>query len=258
MSEATPLVRPSHGALGDRVLRGCLSLAVRASLLVSPRPAALLVRKVFASGGAKTAEALEKHAPGDVVALVDEPYGDEPDMLLDVFRPAVATGSLPTPGYADAVGVAPTITPAQLRGLVLACGPYDLGLAREVSNPGGRRFVQVILWAYSGKRRFLDDPSFATWSVTDNITSAFPSTLVTVGNADPLRQHSEILATKLRAHGVEVETLFFPEHHGPPLGHEYQFDLDADAGQLFLDRMLRFLERRLRPTERRSTPAVTA
>ena len=29
-----------------------------------------------------------------------------------------------TPGYADAVGIAPTITPTQLRGLVLACGQY--------------------------------------------------------------------------------------------------------------------------------------
>ena len=102
-----------------------------------------------------------------------------------------------------------------------------------------------MLWAYSGKRHFLDDPAFATWSVTDCVTSAFPPTLVSVGNADPLRSHSALLAERLRAHAVETETLFFPDDHEPPLGHEYQFDLDTEAGQLFLDRLRTFLGQRL-------------
>lgn len=291
------------------------------------------MRKVFAAGGARTARALARHAPTGVVTLADEPYGDGPDMLLDVHRPVSAGEPLPlllrvhgggfvggsknelagwfrllaskgfavvgpryslapehryptpleqmmaalehlqanagrlgidpnriaiagdsagaqiaaqvgalltTPGYAEAVGIAPTITPARVRGLVLACGPYDLGL-----TGAGHRFAQVVLWAYSGTRHFLDDPVFATWSVTNHVTAAFPPTLITVGNTDPLRPHSELLAGKLRAHDVEVETLFFPGDHDPPLGHEYQFDLDGDAGQQFLGRMVEFLRRRL-------------
>jgi acetyl esterase len=152
-----------------------------------------------------------------------------------------------TPGYADAVGVAPTITAARLRGLVLACGPFDLGLARQASTPAGRRFIQIVLWSYSGKRDYLDDPAFATWSVTDNVTSAFPPSFITVGNADPLRPHSELLAELLRAHGVETETLFFPDDHQPPLGHEYQFVLDTEPGQRFLERLLAFLRKQLGP-----------
>jgi acetyl esterase len=31
----------------------------------------------------------------------------------------------------------------------------------------------------------------------------------------------------------------------PPLGHEYQFDLDSEAGQLFLERIRTFLRRRV-------------
>jgi len=315
--------------------------ALRLSLLFSPRPAALLVRRVFAAGGAKTAEALARHAPAGVAALVDERYGDEPDMLLDLYRPASAAGPLPvllwvhgggfcggskeelagyfklvagrgyavvgpryslapehyyptpprqmmqalaflqaeagrlqldpariviggdsagahiaaqigalvtTPGYPDAVGVAPTITRAQLRGLVLACGPYDLALAREADTPAGRRLIQVVLWAYSGKRNVLDDPDFAAWSVPDHVTSAFPPALVTVGNADPLRRHSERLAEKLRERGVETQTLFYPDDHQPPLGHEYQFDLDSDAGRRFYELLLAFLRQRLGPS----------
>jgi len=64
-------------------------------------------------------------------------------------------------------------------------------------------------------------------------------------DADPLRPHSELLAGKLRTQGAEPETLFFPVGYQPPLGHEYQFDLDTDAGQLFLERLLTFLRQRL-------------
>ncbi len=53
------------------------------------------------------------------------------------------------------------------------------------------------------------------------------------------------LVERLRAQGVEVEALFFPDDHQPPLHHEYQFDLDSPAGRLFLDRLLAFLRRRL-------------
>ena len=149
-----------------------------------------------------------------------------------------------TPGYAATVGITPKITSAQLRGVVLACGPYDLGLARQ-SIEAGSRFVQTVLWAYTGKRHFLDDPGAGAWSLTDHLTSSFPPTLVTVGNADPLRSHSELLVERLRAQGVSVETVFFAPDRQPALGHEYQFDLDTDPGRQFLDRMFAFLRRRL-------------
>jgi acetyl esterase/lipase len=153
-----------------------------------------------------------------------------------------------TPGYAKAVGVTPSITAAQLRGLVLACGPYDLALTRQASSLVGRQFFRAVLWAYSGTRDFQQDPVFVTWSITGNVSSAFPPALITVGNADPLRPHSELLANRLRATGAEVETVFWPVGHQPPLGHEYQFDLDTQPGQHFLDRMLGFLRQRLAVT----------
>lgn len=336
--EAVPLVRAACGGLGSRLVGWCLGAAVRVSLLISPWPAALLVRKVFAASGAKLATALEVHAPANVVGLINERYGADPDMLLDVFRPASASGPLPlvvwvhgggfvggtkeelagyfkllaskgfavaapryslapgrryptplrqlmqalqylqanagrllidpdrialagdsagaqiaaqagalvtTPGYADAVGITPTVTSAQLRGLILACGPYDLQLSRHATSSASRLFMQIVLQAYSGKRRFLDDPAFATCSITGHVSTAFPPALITVGNADPLWPHSELLAEKLRTQGTDTETLFFPADHQPPLGHEYQFDLDTDAGQLFLDRLVTFLRQRL-------------
>lgn len=338
MSQIAPLTHAAEQrGPGQRALLACVGLALRASLLVSPRPGAWLVRRIFAAGGAQTAEALARHAPQGVEALVDERYGDEPDMLLDVFRPSSVRAPLPavvwvhgggfvggakeelsdyfrlvasngyavvapryslapryrhptpprqvmqalaflqansdrllidpariaiggdsagahiaaqlgaivtTPGYADVLGVVPTIAPDQLRGLVLACGPYGFSASRHPSAAGAR-FAQIVLWSYSGTRRFLYDPGFAAFSVTEHVTAAFPPSLVTVGNADALRPHSELLVERLRERGAETETLFFADDHDPPLGHEYQFDLDGEDGQLFLRRLLEFLERRL-------------
>lgn len=101
------------------------------------------------------------------------------------------------------------------------------------------------MWAYSGTRRFLTDRFFATLSVTDHVTPAYPPALLTVGNADPLQPHSELLVERLRAQGLEPETIFFLEDHQPPLGHEYRFDLDTKEGQLFLGGLLAFLRQRL-------------
>ena len=60
-----------------------------------------------------------------------------------------------------------------------------------------------------------------------------------------LRPHSELPAERLQAHAVEHETLFWPYNNQPSLGHEYQFDLDTEPGQLFLERLLRYLKQRL-------------
>jgi len=327
--------------LGERVLRRVLFATLRTSLVFSARPAALLLRRVFASAGSETAEKLNRYAPAGVVEFRNERYGVEPDMLLDVYRPGSLSEPLPllywvhggafcggskdelagyfkllasegyvvvgpryslapehrypvpprqmmqalafllanagrlqidpdrivlggdsagahiaaqigalvtSPAYAEEVGITPTVQPAQLRGLALACGPYDLKLARGASSPVGRRFIQVVLWAYSGTREFLEDPAFATWSIPDHLTSAFPPTLITVGNGDPLRPHSELLARTLQGLNVEVETVFFPDDLQPPLTHEYQFNLDSTEGQLFLSRLTSFLARKQETT----------
>jgi acetyl esterase/lipase len=321
----------------DRVVRWAMGTAIRLSLLVSPRPAALLVRTVFSLGGAQTAKGLARHAPTGVAALRDERYGTDEDMLLDVYSPQSASRPLPvvvwvhgggfvggskeelgdyfallasqgyvvvgpryslapehhyptplrqvmqvmvhlqanaarlgldpdrivlagdsagaqiaaqvaalvtTPGYAERVGVPSTIRPEQLRAVVLACGPYDLALASDAGTPTGRRLLRIMVWAYTGKRRYQDDPAFGIWSVTEHVSGAFPPALVTVGNADPLRPHSELLVERLRAQGLEPQTVFWPADHAPALNHEYQFDLDTSEGQLFLERLVAFLRQR--------------
>lgn len=152
---------------------------------------------------------------------------------------AQLAGIVTSADYADAVGITPSPLPAPLRGVLLYCGPYDVGKV-NFDGPFGT-FLYTVVWAYSGSRDFRSDPAFALMSVAQHVTPAFPPAFISVGNADPLRPQSVQLAEALRAKGGKVETLFFPDAYTPPLAHEYQFDLDTAAGQLALRRSAAWL-----------------
>lgn len=143
------------------------------------------------------------------------------------------------PDYARRIAVEPGMTRESLRGLVLFCGVYDpasLNLEGPFSD-----FMRTVIWSYVGTRD-PHDPRVQLMSVTPHVSSAFPPTFISVGNADPLAPQSVVLAEALRSKTVEVDTLFFPKDHEPPLNHEYQLLLATDAGRLAFDRSLAFLD----------------
>ena len=143
------------------------------------------------------------------------------------------------PSYARAVGVVPTLSRAQLRGVLLYCGAYDMK-AVDFNGPFGP-FLKTVLWAYAGERDFVNDPQFAPASVLHYVTPAFPPAFVSAGNNDPLEAQSRALADALARQGVRVNSQFYAKDHQPALGHEYQFNLDQIDGQQVLQRSLRFL-----------------
>lgn len=144
-------------------------------------------------------------------------------------------------GYARSLGIAPAVSRDRIKAVLALSGAYDIGSVDLDGDYGW--FVRTVLWAYSGSRNFLQDERFRLASVTDHVGPAFPPTFLSSGNGDPLAPQAERLAHKLRAFGVPVETLFFPDDREPALPHEYQFNLDDQAGTEALDRMLAFSER---------------
>ena len=104
---------------------------------------------------------------------------------------------------------------------------------------GRRQFVDTAGRAYSGMRDWRQDPYFATVNVLPHVTADFPPAFLSAGNADPLLPQSEALD----AAGVPVETLFFAADRTPGLGHEYQFDLDTEAGREALEALTAWLQR---------------
>jgi acetyl esterase/lipase len=145
------------------------------------------------------------------------------------------------PGYAGRLGLPATIDPARLRGVALCCGVFDPALL------GGGPFQNVlgaVAWAYSGTRNYESDDFFlSTATLPGQVTGAFPPTFLTVGNADPLRPQSLAFADALAAQGVALDTLFYPAGHQPPLGHEYQFQLDLADGRAAFEHLVAFFTR---------------
>jgi acetyl esterase/lipase len=156
------------------------------------------------------------------------------------------------PSYARAIGIAPQLKPAQLVALVLVSGVY----APVELNLGGIYgwFNETVLCAYSGTKDFRNDERFKLTSIPRYVTGAFPQTFISSGNGDPLAPQAVALAERLRDVGVHVETLFFPSNRTPRLRHEYQFNLEQQAGQEALRRIWAFLDGTLVLSSHQSEP----
>ncbi|MEP6710415.1 MAG: alpha/beta hydrolase [Candidatus Saccharibacteria bacterium] len=150
------------------------------------------------------------------------------------------------PAYAVEVGISPSLTATQLKGVILNCGIYKMeGLSQPDPTPS--KLIgwgnDVTVWAYTGTHDFLKDPDIRQMSAYYHVTKDFPATYITGGNGDPLTDaQSKPFTTKLQSLGVKVTTLFFPSDHKPSLPHEYQFNLDNGDGQQAFSEMISFLE----------------
>ncbi len=146
--------------------------------------------------------------------------------------------------YARTMGIVPAIDRLNLRGVLLYCGAYDVTQI-DLKGPFGY-FLKTILWSYTGDRNFTDNKKLEEASIIDHLTPQFPPTFISVGNADPLEPQSQEFAKRLNTLGVLVDALFFSSKYEPQLPHEYQFNLDIDAGKLALYRSIQFVADRSR------------
>lgn len=146
--------------------------------------------------------------------------------------------------YAQAAGLPAAVSAGQIRGVILVSGPYDMRKI-DVANPQWGRFLRTVLWAYSGKKDFLEDSRFAYASLTEHVGPHYPPAFITTGPSDPLLVHSMDLARALAGHGVAVDTLFFdPGTADPSIGHEYQLSLDAPEAREAMKGMVAFMRAR--------------
>jgi acetyl esterase len=145
------------------------------------------------------------------------------------------------PEYAQRAGFAAPIARDALRGVILHCGFHDPEAIKSEGAFGG--FVKTATWSYFGVRSLKGEPRSKDVSIVANIGASFPPMFISAGNADPLGPQSKALAEVAKSKGVAVDALFFRDDYNPPLQHEYQFDLDGQAGRLALDRTEAFLNR---------------
>lgn len=148
------------------------------------------------------------------------------------------------PAYAKKLKITPTLHEEQLRGVVLFCGIYMMdGLTQP--DPTLPKIVgwgdDISVWAYSGTKDF-SDPVIKEMSAYYNVAKNYPATFISGGNGDPLTNaQSKPFADLLGLLGTDVTRLFFADDRSPSLPHEYQFNLDNDAGQQALEETIGFL-----------------
>ena len=162
--------------------------------------------------------------------------GDSAGAQIAAQTAAIVTN----PEYARKVGVTPDVNSESLVGVILFCGIFDISGTGRSSGVFGW-FIHQTAWSYSGTRKWRTSDDFATMGISPYLTASYPAAFITVGNADPLGRQSVALAEALAANETSVTTLFFPSGQ-TPLGHEYQFDLDTDAGQAALTRAVAWLK----------------
>ena len=149
---------------------------------------------------------------------------------------AIATTA---PDYARGLGLAPSLPPGRLAGVLLLCGVYGTD-DMKLEGPFGL-FLRTALRSYFGLDDFRADPRLEQFALARHVTKDFPPAFISAGNGDPLLPQSRTLAAALRARGVRVDELFFPADYSPALPHEYQFNLDTAAGREALARSVGFL-----------------
>ncbi|MGH7682073.1 MAG: alpha/beta hydrolase [Candidatus Eiseniibacteriota bacterium] len=189
------------------------------------------LRQVNEALGYLTRNAARLHVDPDRLILAGDSGGAH-----IVSQVAVLVGD---PSYAKRLGITPAVRREQLAGMLLYCGAYDVSGAR-LDGPYGS-FLKTMLWAYSGERSFQMDTRFETATVIRYVTPRFPPSFISAGNGDPLESQSRAMAARLVGLGVRVDSLFYPEDLDPALPHEYQFNLDSEAGRGALDRSVAFL-----------------
>ena len=152
---------------------------------------------------------------------------------------AAAANVITSASYAEMTRIKPGLNLHQLKGLLLYCGIYEIDNLNTEGAFGS--FLKSVTWAYFDTKDISNSTYAKTASVTNYLTSAFPPTFISAGNNDPLLPQSKLLADRLSAVNISIDTLFFPENHEPALGHEYQFTFD-DSGKFALERSIKFLK----------------
>jgi len=149
------------------VVISLVGFGLRVSLVFSPRPTCMAVRRVFAKSAEQRAAEQLAMAPTDVSAFIDERYGPHPDELVDVYVPGEAVrngGALPllvwTHGGAFVGGSKDELSGYLRmlcdRGFVVAAVRYSL--APEEKYPTSvRQLTQALGYLCANAERFHAD-----------------------------------------------------------------------------------------------------
>src|SRR5690606_13633767 len=151
--------------------------------------------------------------------------------------------ALTNPVFANQSGIQPHLQPAQLKGLILHCGIYDL----EAFSSTAPEEMKIIEWgvfnliqAYTGERKH-DAAFLKQISPIQYITPSYPPVLISGGNKDFLTDTQSLPFVKaFKQQQVAVTEIFYPESKDL-LIHEYHIFMGKKESQQSFVKSLDFL-----------------
>ncbi|NJH66494.1 alpha/beta hydrolase fold domain-containing protein, partial [Staphylococcus agnetis] len=115
---------------------------------------------------------------------------------------------------------------------------YNMHTVRETEFPR----IDLFMRSYTGARDWESHfKAINQMSTERQITSKFPSTYLSVGDADPFRSQNDSFSHALKSQQIPVDTLFYNGSHH--LKHQYQFHLEKPESRENIRRVLSFLSR---------------
>ncbi|MEX6262564.1 alpha/beta hydrolase [Staphylococcus haemolyticus] len=136
------------------------------------------------------------------------------------------------------MGFKQRFTPSQIKGAIFFGGFYDMKTVRETEFPR----IQMFMHSYTGATKWESEfKNISQMSTINQVTKDYPSTYLSVGDADPFYSQNIEFYRKLKEEGIPVSTLFYDGSHH--LHHQYQFHLEKPESKENMKRVLAFLSR---------------
>lgn len=130
------------------------------------------------------------------------------------------------------------LKPSQIKAAIFFGGFYDMKTVRATEFPGIQLFMKSYTSANNWEKNF---KNISQMSTIHQVTSSYPPTYLSVGDADPFYSQNEAFYKRLKAKNIPVDTLFYDGSHH--LHHQYQFHLDKPESKENIKKVLLFLSR---------------
>ncbi|KSU03120.1 putative lipase [Lactococcus lactis subsp. lactis] len=112
-----------------------------------------------------------------------------------------------------------------IKGTISYCGPVNLEQIKQTKSSSNfmKFFVRTVAWSELGTKNWKSSPQLKQASLVNHLTSTFPPTYITDGNAYSFQDQGLAFRNKLMQLSIPVSGLFFDKSK-KEISHEYQFD----------------------------------
>ncbi|CEN27745.1 MULTISPECIES: alpha/beta hydrolase [Pseudolactococcus] len=147
------------------------------------------------------------------------------------------------PSYAKQVGISQVLDAKTIKGAISYCGPVDIKQMADQALDGKamKFFIKTVAWSLIGTKNWQKNPKLFEASVVDHVTTAFPPTYITDGNAYSFQDQGLALVSKLTSLNLPVTGLFYKDQK-KQMAHEYQFNYATDESKACYEQTLQFVK----------------